>query len=258
MSRLNPAVVPQRNPWKGVERDTTRRTKPAATRAEAYALARSLKAIGEPHLGAAALICFEWHQRPEHIRSGDINWADYRPQERPDAMRIRHRKTGAKGWVPLADGEGLLYPELEAYLSELPPLGLPIVLTAGRRGPARPYSNEYAQRKVREARQHAGLRSQVTLDACRHGGLTELGNAGATEFEGMSASMHKTPQALRLYVKRSEEQRMSAARKRRRLVNENEAGARVRMGELKIFNSLILHGAPHGAPYESRTLFANL
>jgi hypothetical protein len=48
--------------------------------------------------------------------------------------------------------------------------------------------------------------------------LTELGDAGATEFEGMAASMHKTPQALRLYVKRSEAQRLSAARKRRRLV----------------------------------------
>jgi hypothetical protein len=86
-------------------------------------------------------------------------------------------------------------------------------------GPARPYSAEYAQRKVREARAHAGLPRDVTLDACRHGGLTELGDAGATEFEGMAASMHKTPQALRLYVKRSETQRESAARKRRRLVN---------------------------------------
>jgi hypothetical protein len=146
---------------KGVERDTTKRTKPAATRAEAYALARSLKEIGEPHLGAAALICFEWHRRPEHIRSGDITWADYRPPEREHAVRIRHRKTGEKGWVPLADNEGLLYPELEAYLSQLPCLGLPIVLTAGRRGPARPYSNEYAQRKVREARLHAGLNGDI-------------------------------------------------------------------------------------------------
>lgn len=36
-----------------------------------------------------------------------------------------------------------------------------------------------------------------------------------TEQEGMAASMHKTPQALRLYIKRTEEQRMVAARKRR-------------------------------------------
>ena len=121
-------------------------------------------------------------------------------------------------WVPLDDHEGQLFPEIEAYLAELPRLGLPIVLTAGTRGPARPYSSEYAQRRVREARANAGLSNRVTLDACRHGGLTELGDAGATEFEGMSASMHKSPQALRLYVKRSEIQRASAARKRRNLL----------------------------------------
>jgi len=218
VGRLHTSIVPANNPWEGVERDNSKRTKPAASRNEAYALADALKQIGEPHLGAAALICFEWHQRPEHVRNGDITWADYRPTHRPDAVQIRHHKTGAKGWVPLEDGEGPLFPELEAYLFELPRLGLPIVLTAGRRGPARPYSDEYAQRKVREARIQAGLGEHVTLDACRHGGLTELGDAGATEFEGMASSMHKTPQALRLYVKRSEAQRVTAARKRRRLV----------------------------------------
>ena len=97
-------------------------------------------------------------------------------------------------------------------------MGLPIVLTTGVRGPARPCSDEYAQRRVREARKKAGLGAHVTLDACRHGGLTELGDAGATEFEGMAASMHKTPQALRLYVKRSEQQRVAAGRKRRSYV----------------------------------------
>jgi hypothetical protein len=216
--RLHTSIVPASNPWEGVDRDTSKQTKPATSRREAYALADALKQIGEPHLGAAALICFEWHQRPEHVRNGDITWADYRPTHRPDAVQIRHHKTGAKGWVPLEDQDGPLFPELEAYLSELPRMGLPIVLTAGRRGPARPYSDEYAQRKVREARVRAGLGDHVTLDACRHGGLTELGDAGATEFEGMAASMHKTPQALRLYVKRSEAQRVTAARKRRLLV----------------------------------------
>lgn len=218
MRRLAPAAVPTENPWIGVERTTGTATKPAATRAEAYALAYALRDIGEPHLGAAALICFEWHQRPEHVRAGDITWADYRPSHRADAVHVRHPKTGEKGWVPLEDDEGPLFPELEAYLAELPRIGIPIVLTAGVRGPARPYSSEYAQRRVREARLKAELGTHVTLDACRHGGLTELGDAGATEFEGMSASMHKSPQALRLYVKRSETQRASAARKRRKLI----------------------------------------
>jgi hypothetical protein len=108
-----------------------------------------------------------------------------------------------------------LFPEIEEYLRDLKRLGLPIVLTPGKRGPARPYSIGHAQRCVRKARKNAELGSHVTLDTCRHGGLTELGDSGVTEQEGMAASMHKTPQALRLYVKRTEGQRVSAARKRR-------------------------------------------
>lgn len=136
--RLHPGVIPSENPWTGVLRDTTSAAKPACTREEAYQLANMLRTIGEPHLGAAALICFEWHQRPEHVRKGDITWADYRPPHRPDAVQIRHPKTGVKGWVPLEDDFGPLFPELEAYLVGLPRLGLPIVLTAGRRGPIPP------------------------------------------------------------------------------------------------------------------------
>ena len=44
-----------------------------------------------------------------------------------------------------------------------------------------------------------------------------------TEQEGMSASMHKTPQALRLYVKRTEDQRVVSRPEAPRLV---AAGAR--------------------------------
>lgn len=89
-------------------------------------------------------------------------------------------------------------------------------------------TSEYAERKVREARKLAKLPAQFTLDTCRHGGLTELGDSGATEAETMAASMHKTPNAARLYVKRTEDQRASAARKRRVLV-ENRTGRKVGM-----------------------------
>jgi integrase len=201
-----------------VERDLTRQTKPAATREEAYALANALRDIGEPHLGAAALICFELHQRPEHVRNGDITWRDWRPESRPQHAYVRHPKTGAKGWIPLEDENGKLFPDLDAYLADLKPLGLPIVLTSGRRGPPRPYSAEHAQRKVREARKSANLGTHVTLDSCRHGGLTELGDAGLSEQEIMALSMHRSPDAARGYVKKTEEQRIHGLRKRRTYV----------------------------------------
>ncbi len=227
--RTHPTTVPTENPWRGVLRITTKKAKPAATRAEVYALAYKLKELGEPHLGAAALICFEWLQRPENVLDGKITWVDYRPAERPSHVRVLHHKTGEVVWMPLEDAGGKLYPELESYLAELPRLGLPIVLTEGKRGPARPYSKAYAQRRVREARTAAKLQSHVTLDACRHGGMTELGDADLTEQGVMTLSGHKTPQAARLYVKRTERQRVSAARKRREWVEANEPRAKVRM-----------------------------
>jgi hypothetical protein len=144
-------------------------------------------------------------------------------------VQIRHHKTGVKGWSPLEDSDGPLYPELEGYLAALPRLGLPIVLTSGDRGPARPYSMAYAQRRIREARTAAGLPSHVTLDACRHGGMTELGDAQLTEQAVMSLSMHKTPQAARLYIKRTERQRATGARRRRKWIEANGLSTSVGM-----------------------------
>jgi integrase len=237
--RRHPNVVPTFNPWIGVEREGKKSVKAAATRTEAYTLATSLKAIGEPHLGAAALICFEWHQRPEHVvEGGELKWADWRPPQQPKHVQVRHPKTGAMVWLPLEDDQGRLFPEIEAYLADLPRLGVPVVLTTGARGPARPSSMVYAQRLVREARKRAGLGAHVTLDACRNGGMTELGDSGVTEQGGMSLTGHSTPQAFRLYVKRTETQRMIAARQRRAWVDAkveekveaNETGSEVRIG----------------------------
>ena len=61
--------------------------------------------------------------------------------------------------------------------------------------------------------------SSRPISACRHGGLTELGDAELTEQGVMALSGHKTPEASRLYVKRTETQRTAAARKRRAWVD---------------------------------------
>lgn len=227
--RSHPKLVPANNPWKGVLKVASGRTKPAATREQAYALAYKLRELGEPHLGAAALICFEWLQRPENVLAGKITWADYRPSDRPGHVRVFHHKTGEIVWMPLEDEDGPLYPELEAFLAPLPRRGVPIVVTAGERGPPRLYSSGYWHRRVREARSAAGLPADVTLDSCRHGGMTELGDAELTEQGVMTLSGHKTPNAARLYIKRTERQRLSAARKRREWVETNKAGTDVGM-----------------------------
>ena len=198
-----------RNPWAGIT--LVRRKiaqKPAAIRAEAYALAQALRETGHPHLGAAALICFEWHQRPENVLKGAIRWTDYEPGE---SVTIEHLKTGVTAPHPLSDDDGPLYPEIEEYLADLPRLGLPIVLT--RREPHKPYPKRTASDAVKRARTHAGLPNHITLDACRHGGLTELGDAELTESQEMALSGHKSP-VIRGYIKKTMKQRQSGARKR--------------------------------------------
>ena len=205
------------NPFVGVERVYGHGTTGPASRHQALALANALARLGHPSLGAAALICFEWLQRPETVLAGHLAWTDYRPPHRPRHVRIDHHKTGKKIWQPLEDNAGCLYPELEDFLSRLPRLGIPIVLLEPQRAPRtpRPYSLEHARHLVQRARKLADLPAHVTLAACRHGGMTELGDAGLTEAQVMALSAHETPDAARLYVKRTEVQRATAARARR-------------------------------------------
>src|SRR5262249_2824265 len=174
---------------------------------------------------------FEWLQRPENVLTGKITWPDYRSADHPHHVRIFHHKTGEVVLQPLEYEGRKLYPELEEYLGNLARLGVAMVVTKGSRGPSRPYAMVYAQAKVREARERAGLAAHVTLDACRHGGMTELGDAELIEQGVMALSGHRTPQAARLYIKRTERQRVRAAVKRRSFVETNETGTRVDLEE---------------------------
>ena len=77
------------NPFEGVERvHYERDTAIPATRAEALVFAMAAFKAGHPALGVAALICFEWHQRPEDVRRGRITWTDYRPATRPNKVQV--------------------------------------------------------------------------------------------------------------------------------------------------------------------------
>lgn len=222
--RLYPKVVPAENPWRGVAMEHGKGTATPATRADALALHRALVAAGQPHLAAVPLICFEWHMRPENILAGHLTWTGWRPGGRA-VVEIVHAKTGVRHEIALADTDGPLFPELTAYLDGLERLGPPIVLMRPRRAggdgghaPARPFRMRYARAIVRRAATAAGLPAWLTLAACRHGGMTELGDAGITEQGVMALSGHKTPEASRLYVKRTAAQRLAAARQRRDFV----------------------------------------
>src|SRR4029434_4068040 len=64
-------------------------------------------------------------------------------------------------------------------------------------GPAKPFLLRTARTRVRRADKKAGLPDWLTLAACRHGGMTELGDAELTESGIIALSVHRTADAGR-------------------------------------------------------------
>jgi hypothetical protein len=226
--RLHPAEFPKDvpNPWMGVTMATRiKLTKHAVTREQVYTFAAGCVERGEPECGAAAVICFEWLQRPENVIAGHVKWTGYRAGPKP-TIRIEHHKTGAVIDHPLEevlpDGSVVkFYEEAEAVLARLTRRGVPLILrevktakAAQERTASKPYSFSGMQKIVQRMRKDIGLPVEFTLDACRHGGMTELEEAELTEGQGRALSAHRTKESYAGYAKRTEARMLSATRKR--------------------------------------------
>jgi hypothetical protein len=180
------------NPWLGVtKKRRVMAAKPAASRDEVYAFAEAAIAAGRPEAAGAAVVCFEWLQRPENVLAGYVRWSDYRNPAAPDAIKIEHHKTGAKVLHPLVDPEDRspLYPDAEAVLAKVPRRGVPLILkppwinpkTGKLKRGSEPYTAMQMAKIVRKVCSDASLPKTFTLDACRHGGMTELEEAQLTD-----------------------------------------------------------------------------
>jgi hypothetical protein len=224
------------NPWDGVTMQRrVKSKKPAVTRDQVYTFAWGAIKRGRPEAAAAAVICFEWLQRPENVLAGVLRWPDYRGRDWPNAIRIEHHKNKTLVWHPLEEiSEGTtvqFYPEAEAVLAKLPRRGVPMILREikSRNGVAfKPYSYSGFEKIVQQLRKEIELPSHFTLDACRHGGMTELEEAALTEGQGRALSGHKTAQAYRGYAKETLDRALSATRKRHAHRLANEVGTNVR------------------------------
>jgi hypothetical protein len=215
------------NPWVGVTLKTrVKLTKHAVSRKQVYDFAWGCIERGEPECGAAAVICFEWLQRPENVIAGHIKWSGYRTGLKP-TIQIEHHKTGAIVNHPLEDtlDDGSVvrfYADAEAILSHLKRRGVPMILREFEDGKAKPYSFSGMQKIVQRMRKEIGLPVEFTLDACRHGGMTELEESDLTDGQGRALSAHRTRQSYAGYAKRTEARMLSATRKRHahRLANQ--------------------------------------
>ena len=219
--RLYPKVVPAHNPFRGVEMehgDDKARLPPHGGNRAASSPHRCRRTAS----GFRAAHLFRMAPAPRDVVAGHLSWADYKRSDRPNWVRIEHHKTGERVDMPLSDRHGPLFPELVAYLDSLERFGIPIVLMKPERlrGGAkvvvsRPFLLRTARNRVRKAAEAAKLPEYQTMEACCHGGMTELGDADMTEQNVMALSGYRTPEATRLYQKRTEKQRMLAASKRR-------------------------------------------
>lgn len=218
--RLHPSLFDPKtpNPWVGVA--MTRRTlatKAAVTRDQVYTFAWGAIARGHPDAAAAAVICFEWLQRPENVLAGYVSWSGYRSDKAPNSILIEHHKTAEMVLHPLEETIGrarvLFYEEAEDVLAKVPRLGVPIVLRRHYSGTPKPWDAMSMARLVKSLRAPLGLPDTFTLDACRHGGMTELEEAELTDGQGRALSAHRS-KAYEGYAKRTEKRALAATRKR--------------------------------------------
>jgi hypothetical protein len=88
------------------------------------------------------------------------------------------------------------YEDAEAVLAHLPRRGVPMILRQVKQGITKPFSFSGMQKIVHTMRDKIGLPSTFTLDACRHGGMTELEEAELTDGQGRALGAQE-PASLR-------------------------------------------------------------
>jgi hypothetical protein len=226
MRRLHPELFDKKhpNPWDDFTlKSRTKSKKHAVTREEVYKFAWGCIAQGRPEPAAVAVICFEWLQRPENVVAGLLTWPDYRSKKWSHAVRIEHHKNKTLVWHPLEETIGAetvkFYAEAEDILSHVPKLGIPMIMRKIERGEgkgaAKVWSYPGMEKLVQTLRKKIeGVSQLFTLDACRHGGMTELEEAELTDGQGRALSGHKTAQSYRGYSKETMQRALAATRKR--------------------------------------------
>lgn len=214
------------NPFAGMGLISTAAGENRPTSRAEYDLYRATAAsMGYQNMAAAAALCFEACQRVSHVFGfwpddeavaegrdppPGLQWSVYKPGI---ALALIQRKTGNPVWLDLTievEGETVaLYPDLEAELMALrehaardefdQPTGAMIL--DQRNG--KPFDPRWMSTVHRRICDKAGLPKQMTFTGFRHGGITEIGDAGETDVRPISG--HKTLAQTQTYNKATAE-----------------------------------------------------
>lgn len=218
------------NPFKGMGLSSTAAKGNRETSRAEYNLYReTARRLGFQSMATAAALCFECCQRvwdvfgfedPDGQEHRGIAWSGYWPGE---VIRLVQSKTGNSVTLPLSivvsDEDGKpepvsLYPELEEELGRSRAVvadDAEVIVLEERNG------QKYRERRMSSVHRkicvEAGLPKDMTFTGFRHGGITEIGDAGEDDVRAVSG--HKTLAVTRIYNKANVEKarRIGAARR---------------------------------------------
>lgn len=202
-----------------------------ATRAEYNLYRETARAMGYQSMATAAAICFEGCQRvydafgfedPDGIVRG-VFWDDYQPGEQIALVQSKTRKLIQLPLTVDVGGEKVpLYPELEEELARTPRAGGEGEMIVRREKTGEPYDPNYMTYLHRKIRIKAGLPDDLRFTSFRHGGLTELGDAGNDDMRAVSG--HTKIETTTIYNKANLAKARAIAVKRREHVALITAG----------------------------------
>lgn len=189
------------------------------SRAEYDLYRKTARELGFQSIATAAALAFELVQRvwdvfgipdpterePVEGRSDTrgIRWSDYEPGI---AITVRQSKTGKRLRILLTDGAGegetvALYPELEQEPARSAKGG-PADLIVREERSGLPYKHRRMSSVHRQICDAAGLPKTMTFTGFRHGGATEIGDAGEADIRPISG--HAQLNTTAIYNKVSE------------------------------------------------------
>lgn len=223
--RATPLLIPEYNPFSKMGLDHSREETIPATYAELCAYEEKAAELGHPEIAFIARAAWELLQRVEEICT-TFKWDHWRPADHPNQVFVGNEKNDAKVWKPLRDDDGEFYPELEQRLMACPRLGDFVCMYRQPMGPKpktgpdnrriaiKALTTSEMFKRARAVRIAAGLPAHVTLASFRHGGLTELGDAGLPDTLAQAQSRHKQRGTLDHYIHRTDAQQRKGARLR--------------------------------------------
>lgn len=192
------------------------------TSREEYNLYReTAREMGFQSMATAAALSFELCQRVWDVfgfvdedgakRRGFV-WPDYRAGE---SFSLRQSKTNKVLKIPLYEivgrGKVALYPELEAELKRTERQSM-LIIVEERSG--LPYTERRMSNVHRAICNKAGLPKKMTFTGFRHGGATELGDAGVEDMRSVTG--HDLTSTTKIYNKANERKARAIGLKRRK------------------------------------------